>query len=174
MINICHSGLAFGLLHSAMLNKLFLAKLLSCFCLFGGLKKKVPGHELQGCREIHMPVHICPECKPGVMQRAFMGMALSNELAPFAEEETRASWARNIVLGLLWATAGASLSFLIGLLPVAPPLQAPPRPARAAARPSSANHPRRASVRLASPAPAGTPLAHSAAGVRRLGKAALG
>lgn len=60
MINICHSGLGFGLLHSAMLNKLFLAKLLSCFCLFGGLKKKSRGMNCRGvekfiCRCIYAP-----------------------------------------------------------------------------------------------------------------------
>lgn len=86
MRNIYHSGLGLGLLHSAMVNY-SPAKLLSCFCLFGG-KKKGPGHELQACREIHMPMHICRECKPSVMQRTFMGMALSNKLAPFVEEET--------------------------------------------------------------------------------------
>lgn len=58
---------------------------------------------------------------------------------------------------------------LAGRVPCQPRLvQAPPCPARAAARLGSANHPRRASVRLASPAPARTQLAHSAAAVHRL------
>lgn len=79
-------------------------------------------------------------CKPQVCTRhgakSFYGHGF-NELVPFVYEETEARKVRNVVLGLL-ASSGPSLSFLLNSSPQPrpAPVQAPPRPALAAAGPA--------------------------------------